>query len=670
MFYFLLFISFISGLILININYWFIGASLLLLLLFEIFKLKLKKIKIIILLSIFLLGIIISLIDIPLLKRDEYILLIIEKKDNYFIGFDGFKKVYVSYSSSSITNFSLVKIKGSIGSISFHNLESEFDFTNYLANKGIKECLYINKIENIFINPISLNGIKERILDCFSIESRAVVSSLLFKEVDYNSSTIKILNTFNLTNLFSLSGIYLSFFIDLIYKLLCLKFSDNNSRLISLILALPVLVFSLTSFVTIRIIIFKVIYIILGYKNIRVDRLKFLCISGLVFLFIDHYLIYQSSFIIYYLITIVLYFSKLLLDKYRKVKKRFYTHILLYFILLPFLISFSNQFNVLSLFISFIFIPVSKVFYLFLTLGIYGINISFLSYPIEIYIKIIKRNGINLVNIYVPPLNQFYVVIYYLVLFFFIYFLEVRYFKPVKFGALVSTFIVVIYALPLKNWACKQVYFINVGQGDSTLINLNGETILIDTGGLTYKDVASSSLIPFFKKNRIYQIDHLFVTHNDFDHMGAVDSLKANFKVKNIYNYNSSFPITINNTKFENLNIYQSLWSEENAKSLVLKFSINKKIFLMMGDATKIIEKKLIEDGIDINCDYLKVGHHGSNSSSLDDFIKKCSPSEAIISCGYNNRYNHPHKEVISILNKYKVKIRRTDLEGTIYYCL
>ena len=87
-----------------------------------------------------------------------------------------------------------------------------------------------------------------------------------------------------------------------------------------------------------------------------------------------------------------------------------------------------------------------------------------------------------------------------------------------------------------------------------------------------------------------------------------------------------------------------------------------------MGDASKTVEKFLIDSNFDIDADVLKVGHHGSKTSSSDDFVRLVSPKEAIISCGKNNIYHHPNKEVIDILNKFNVVIRRTDYEGTICY--
>ena len=89
---------------------------------------------------------------------------------------------------------------------------------------------------------------------------------------------------------------------------------------------------------------------------------------------------------------------------------------------------------------------------------------------------------------------------------------------------------------------------------------------------------------------------------------------------------------------------------------------------MITGDAPIKIEKQIMKDNKEIKCDVLKVGHHGSKTSSCDEFISYLSPSEAVISVGKNNKYGHPHPSVLSILNRHNIKIRRTDLEGTIKY--
>ena len=125
--------------------------------------------------------------------------------------------------------------------------------------------------------------------------------------------------------------------------------------------------------------------------------------------------------------------------------------------------------------------------------------------------------------------------------------------------------------------------------------------------------------------------------------------------------------MTFNNISIQNLNVWNFDNSNDNSLVLDVDFYSNK--FLLMGDVSTKVENKLIKTyGLSLKADYLKLGHHGSNTSSSDEFIKIVSPKEAIISCGVNNIYNHPSKQVIDTLNKYKIKIRRTDLEGTISY--
>ena len=116
----------------------------------------------------------------------------------------------------------------------------------------------------------------------------------------------------------------------------------------------------------------------------------------------------------------------------------------------------------------------------------------------------------------------------------------------------------------------------------------------------------------------------------------------------------------------ENLNHYEA--KDENESSLVLYLDFCNKKYLFMGDAPKEIETQIIIDNPNLRCDILKVGHHGSKTSSDDTFIKTIQPKEGIISCGRSNRYGHPNQEVIDTLYRYDVKIRRTDIEGTISY--
>lgn len=225
-----------------------------------------------------------------------------------------------------------------------------------------------------------------------------------------------------------------------------------------------------------------------------------------------------------------------------------------------------------------------------------------------------------------------------------------------------------LYFLPIKNMISSEVSFINVGQGDCCFIRHQNISVFIDTGGLKYTDLAKESLIPYLKKKRVYDIDLVITTHDDFDHNGALSSLITNFKVKQIMTNLSFHSVSYGNIKFVNYNNHIKKGGEDNEMSLVIGFRLGNKDYLVTGDASKEIESNIMKEYQKIPCDILKVGHHGSKTSTSEAFIKWLKPKVGIISCGKNNKYGHPHQEVLAILKRNNVQIRRTDLEGTINY--
>ena len=132
------------------------------------------------------------------------------------------------------------------------------------------------------------------------------------------------------------------------------------------------------------------------------------------------------------------------------------------------------------------------------------------------------------------------------------------------------------------------------------------------------------------------------MTHQDYDHVGAFEILKSNFKVLN-YNLNNNFTtLKVGEITFYNLN--PSIDNSENDDSLVLYFTVRNKSYLMMGDASKEVEKEIMKKYQDLDVDILKVGHHGSDTSTSEELLKMYNPQMGIISCGRNNYYNHQSK--------------------------
>lgn len=234
-----------------------------------------------------------------------------------------------------------------------------------------------------------------------------------------------------------------------------------------------------------------------------------------------------------------------------------------------------------------------------------------------------------------------------------------------------------------------KVHFLDVGQGDSIFIELpTNETILIDA---SIKD-ASDKIINYLKEENVSKIDYVFATHPHSDHIGGMSAVIKAFDIGQIY-----MPKAVTTTKtYENLLLTikdknlkiktakagntiidtddlklvvlapnQDSYESLNNYSIVLKLTYKEKSFLFMGDAETLSEKEITGD---VEADVLKVGHHGSRTSTSQAFLNKVNPSYAVISVGLNNDYKHPHQEVVDRLEKKNIKIYRTDQNGDIMF--
>lgn len=239
-----------------------------------------------------------------------------------------------------------------------------------------------------------------------------------------------------------------------------------------------------------------------------------------------------------------------------------------------------------------------------------------------------------------------------------------------------------------------EIVFIDVGQGDATLIQTPmGKNILIDTG--TKNDLGNnlSKYIPDSRRS----IDLLILTHPDLDHIGGTMSVLDEFEVhsfmhsgllagiplygviadaiseKNIPVYEAIAGQRINIEPNISMDIYSPHENIEsfdaNEYSIVMHVHYGEHSFLITGDASKLIESDIAETyGELISADILKVGHHGSQTSTLDSFVEMVNPQYAIISAGCDNRFGHPHPKVLTTLFQNRVEILETCNEGDIIF--
>lgn len=257
------------------------------------------------------------------------------------------------------------------------------------------------------------------------------------------------------------------------------------------------------------------------------------------------------------------------------------------------------------------------------------------------------------------------------------------------------TYILIIIIISLLIPSGKNNYLsihtIDVGQGDSILIQTpSSKNILIDGGDDNSHNIVSS----YLKKQNVKRIDYIIATHFDSDHIGGLDNIIDKFNVSNIYapNYESdtvSYQNLISSCLNKNLNLQylnegdfiniedninltvlapSYIQEENNLNSIVFRIDYKNKSFLFTGDAEASNEMSIINSYELNDIDFLKVGHHGSSSSTTSEFIEEVSPDVAVISCGYKNQYGHPHRSTLDTLEKNNVLTYRTDILGHVVF--
>lgn len=237
---------------------------------------------------------------------------------------------------------------------------------------------------------------------------------------------------------------------------------------------------------------------------------------------------------------------------------------------------------------------------------------------------------------------------------------------PLRKSFRMAVFSIALYIFSIYLDPFYHVYQLDIGQGDCCIVTapFRQSTVMIDAAGNLYRDNYDRVIRPFLTAHRIDSIDALIITHDDFDHSGSRDSLleDPNIQVKDLIESSERMPET--EYPFYSL-LPERNSSDENDKSVVSYFALDAFEFLWTGDASKEIEKQLLDE-YSLYPDVIKLGHHGSNTSSDLQFLKRCAPELAIISAGNNNRYNHPHPETLRNLKKASVDALQTSESGCI----
>ena len=596
------------------------------------------------------------------------------------------------YLKNNIKYGTVLEIIGELTLQNNNTIPNGFNYKEYLENNGVSNTILVEKIkvkrqsENIF----------------YIIKNKAYERTKLFKEPSYiyafvlgntnylDNEVNKIYLENGITHLFSLSGLHVSIFALIIINILKAFKIGEFKRIFIVFMVL--LLFTFITGYSPSIIRATILFFLIAlnkYFKLNVKTENILILTFFISLLLKPNDIYNVGFQLSYIVTYFLIISNFLLKNKSKIKILLLISIISLISSLPIIINLNSEVNLFSIFNNIIFVPF--VTYIVFPLALITYSIPFIQEIFYFFIDIMEYLTVLLNNfkmmIVIKYINLIFVLIYYIFLFLL--------FKTKQFKFLFFNFILILI-IKFSNVIDKNTYFyfLDVGQGDSMFIlTENKKSIIIDTGGkITYKkenwavrnssySICEDTLVPFYKSLGINKIDYMFITHGDVDHAKEAKCIEQSMNVKQsfinsdevteyekLYNYKkfgNSF-IKIDNVKIYNIN--DNLYDNENDNSLVLLIEINDLKFLLMGDAGVLVEKNLMDRYNLKEIDILKVGHHGSKSSSSKEFIDEVNPKYSIISVGKNNRYGHPNNEVLENLKD--SKIYRTDRDGSIMFMI
>ena len=591
-----------------------------------------------------------------------------------------------------------VLLTGQLNKIEKNKTEELFDYKKYMKTKGInyiqeiEEITILKKNSNIFykIKQLIVKRCNNTYLKVFVLGDKTKVST------DITNSY----RDLGISHLFAISGMHITLLSSYLLKLLKkLKVREEKRYFIVSIFLLFYLFITGVSASILRSILFFIFFSInkVYYFYIKSTNIFILVFS--ISLFINPYYIYDVAFLYSFSISFSLIVMGNYINSYNSyIKKLFLTSIISFIVSIPITLYNFNQINFLSIIYNIFYVPYISI--IVFPLSLLTFIFPFLENLFNIFIMILENSCLLLSKINFLKLvfcnNNIIFYFGYVVL---VIVLLIGLFKKKYYYIIFLIIVLVFHYLQPFVFNKDYLMMLDVGRGDSIIIHSDNKTILIDTGGIMsyssedwQKKIKNNSIvlnttIPMLKKLGINKLDYLILTHGDYDHMGEAINLVNNFKVEKVifnnddYNYleldlievlkkkeimyyQNVQELNIGSNKLYFLNNY--IYDNENDNSNVIYAEINKIKILLMGDAGIKVEKDIIGSYDLKDIDILKVGHHGSKTSSSKEFINNVNPKYSLISVGEDNKFGHPNKIVLENLED--SIIYRTDIDGSIMF--
>lgn len=605
--------------------------------------------------------------------KDNQIKISLKSKERIIVTYKYTGKVF-----NNLSYGDKIKVTGVLKEPSTNNIFNNFNYKKYLYNKKIYYIIEASKIDKIQNNNNHIYTIKNLLYTRInSLKSSNYIKALLFgdNKLDKEIKTSYQIN--GISHLFSVSGFHINFITSIIYFYLDRVTYNKKIKYITvdIFLVLYLLLCNTTSLL--RCTVMNILLSINHLLKLDIKKIDIVLLTLILCIIINPFIIYDIGFIYSYTISFFLILYK---NKYKtnnKLLKIIYISLISFLVSLPINIYTSYEINFLSIILNIIIVPIVSLILL-------PLSLLTLIFPILDNILYLITSILEKISLYTSNINIFkqilskpsiiLIIIYYLVI--------ILILSKNKHYYLILILLIFHKTIPLYNSNLEVVMF-DVGEADSMLISTPSKkvNILIDTG----RGIDINNIIIYLKSIGISKLNYLIITHGDEDHIGGALYLIDNFKVDNVilnkgdytelevelitHLKNKNIKYTNNINKIPLLGSYMYLlntkkFSNENDNSIVTYFEYQKYKFLFMGDSSSKTEEYLINNYNLTNISFLKVGHHGSNTSSSPLFINKITPKVSLISVGRNNFYHHPNKEVLTNLSN--SVIYRTDINKSI----
>ena len=605
--------------------------------------------------------------------KDNQIKISLKSKERIIVTYKYTGKVF-----NNLSYGDKIKVTGVLKEPSTNNIFNNFNYKKYLYNKKIYYIIEASKIDKIQNNNNHIYTIKNLLYTRInSLKSSNYIKALLFgdNKLDKEIKTSYQIN--GISHLFSVSGFHINFITSIIYFYLDRVTYNKKIKYITvdIFLVLYLLLCNTTSLL--RCTVMNILLSINHLLKLNIKKIDIVLLTLILCIIINPFIIYDIGFIYSYTISFFLILYK---NKYKtnnKLLKIIYISLISFLVSLPINIYTSYEINFLSIILNIIIVPIVSLILL-------PLSLLTLIFPILDNILYLITSILEKISLYTSNINIFkqilskpsiiLIIIYYLVI--------ILILSKNKHYYLILILLIFHKTIPLYNGNLEVVMF-DVGEADSMLISTPSKkvNILIDTG----RGIDINNIIIYLKSIGISKLNYLIITHGDEDHIGGALYLIDNFKVDNVilnkgdytelevelitHLKNKNIKYTNNINKIPLLGSYMYLlntkkFSNENDNSIVTYFEYQKYKFLFMGDSSSKTEEYLINNYNLTNISFLKVGHHGSNTSSSPLFINKINPKVSLISVGRNNFYHHPNKEVLTNLSN--SVIYRTDINKSI----